>query len=278
MWRRGAVALAVLGTVLVAPAASSASETATFYLGADGVPIGSLTTQVQGGVMPNLDMGRDVHPGLRLERSELGAGEALGTRFQQWQRDMDGGRLTGHPSVVIWAATAGFDPETAGSFTVFLLDCPPFGHRCSELGRASAEVARGAGDAWAEHVLALPRVDHQFGKDRHLAVKVVAEAGSEADLMIAYGYPSHRSRLTISDHSAPAEATDTGESAFSEAHRSHGAPQTRSAETDSAPDLPAPGPGLALILVNGALLGGLGLVLYGMLPARPRSGASGFSG
>jgi hypothetical protein len=189
-------ALIALTLVLFAPVASG-SEQETYFLGPDGIPQGALVNTPRGGVMPNYDLGRDVEPGLLLERSDLGLAEAEETRYQSWQIEMSGRRLTGQPSLVIWSAPARFDPGKRGVFSVFLLDCPPVGNPCTELGAAEVAIEKGHGGVWVESTVDLPAIDHQFDDERYLAVRVVVAASSESDMMFAYGYPKQRSRLTI---------------------------------------------------------------------------------
>ena len=193
-------ALIALLVAVLAPVASAAGQE-TLYLGSDGFPNGSLVSSPSGGEMPNFDLGRDIYPGLFLERSTLGVAEIDGTRYQHWQVGMGGEQVSGYPSVVIWSAPAGFDPGKRGVFSVYLLDCDVRGGSCRELGASEVIIEKGRGGAWVESRLDFDSIDHEFAEGRHLAVRVVVSESSESDMMIGFGYPKHRSRLTI--HAAP---------------------------------------------------------------------------
>lgn len=198
MWGLAAargVMIALLVVAIVPVASASGQE--TFYLGPNGVPNGSLVSSPSGGEMPNFDRGRDIHPGLSLERSTLGLAETDGTRFQQWQANMAGRRLTGYPSVVIWSAPAGFDTGKTGVLAIYLLDCDAGGGGCVEIGSSAATVRTKYGETWVESRVDFDAIDHSFADNRHLGVRVVVDDISETDMMLGYGYPKQRSRLTI---------------------------------------------------------------------------------
>ncbi len=208
MWKRPAAlfpALALLAMTAALPA-FAAEPPDTFYLGADGFPQGSLATAVHGGEMPNFDPGRDIHPGLLLRRTDRGLNEADDAGYQHWQIDMKEKAVGGYPTVVIWASTANFDPGRSGLFDVYLLDCPSFGQRCDELGKQRISVDRGAATDWVATSTTFPAIEHQFGPDRFLALRIVVPAESETDMMFAFGFPHQRSRLTFSQ-SPPVSTT-----------------------------------------------------------------------
>lgn len=188
--------LAALLLLLLAPVASAADQE-TYYLGTDGFPRASLVGNPLGGEIPNFDKGRDVEPGLLLERSTLGLAETDDARYQHWQMEAGGVHLVGYPVVVIWAAPAGFDAGVGGEYSVYLLDCNSMGSDCTSLESADATIEAGTGDDWVESWLGFDLVDHRFGPMRYLGVRVVVAGSSESDLMLAYGYPKQRSRLTI---------------------------------------------------------------------------------
>jgi hypothetical protein len=202
--RGAAIALTL---VLFAPAALGA-EQEDFYLGTDGFPHGSLVATPRGGEMPNFDLGRDIEPGLLLERSDLGLAETDDTRYQHWQIDMGGQSISGYPSVVIWSAPARFDAGKRASLAVYLLDCNLVGGDCGELGAAEMTVEKGRGGAWTESKLDFEPIEHRFGAGRYLGVRIVVPDSSETDVMLAYGFPKHRSRLTIHAE-PPAPAVET---------------------------------------------------------------------
>ena len=188
--------LVALTLVLLAPGVAHA-EQENYYLGPDGVPRAQLMFNPLGGEMPNYDRGRDVEPGLLLQRSSQGLEEEDATRFQHWQIEASGQRLTGYPSMVVWSAADMFEAGIHGVFTVYLLDCDVTGSVCDNLGSKVANVDSGAGAAWIETTVDFPALDHQFGDGRHLGVRIVVSSASEADMIFAYGYASERSRLTI---------------------------------------------------------------------------------
>ena len=88
--------LVALTLVLLAPGVALA-EQENYYLGPDGVPRAQLMFNPLGGEMPNYDRGRDVEPGLLLQRSSRGLEEDDATRFQHWQIETSGQHLTGYP-------------------------------------------------------------------------------------------------------------------------------------------------------------------------------------
>ena len=188
--------------VAFAPAALADSE--THFLGPDGVPNATLIGTPDGGEMPNYDLGRDLEPGILLLRSSNGSAETDPARFQQWQTGMGNRSLAGFPSLVVWAAGAGFGTGATGVFTVYLLDCPEADGNCTELGSSTATFET-ASD-WVELEVGLPEVDHPFSTEQNLAVRLVVSDRSEIDLMFAYGYPKYRSRLVIDDEAPPALA------------------------------------------------------------------------
>ena len=189
--------LLALTLVVVAPLAAVAAEQESYYLGPDGVPFGSLLLNPLGGEMPNYDKGRDVEPGLLLERSELGLIEDDEAKFQHWQLEASGERLTGYPTLKIWGAADRFESGKLGVFSAFLLDCNSSGTDCDEISSGEGMIDSGAGATWTEAVVDFPEVDHRFEERRYLGVRIVVSAESETDLMFAYGFTAHRSRLTI---------------------------------------------------------------------------------
>ncbi|MGH8947814.1 MAG: hypothetical protein ACRDXF_03055 [Acidimicrobiia bacterium] len=198
--------LVALILVFLAPAVAHA-EQENYYLGPDGVPRAQLMFNPLGGEMPNYDRGRDVEPGLLLQRSNRGLEEDDAARFQHWQIEASGQRLTGYPSMVVWSAADMFEAGIQGVFTVYLLDCDVTGSDCDNLGSKVANVDSGAGAAWIETTVDFPALDHSFGPGRHLGVRIVVSSASEADMIFAYGYASQRSRLTIHSEQ-PARAVE----------------------------------------------------------------------
>lgn len=187
----------VLTLVVVAPLAAVAAEQENYYLGPEGVPVGTLLLNPLGGEMPNYDKGRDVKPGLLLERSELGLREEDEAKFQHWQLEAGGQRLTGYPTLRVWGAADRFESGKLGVFTAFLLDCDSSGTNCDQITSGQASIDSGGGATWGEAVIDFPEVDHRFEERRYLGVRIVVSTESETDMMFAYGYTSHRSRLTI---------------------------------------------------------------------------------
>lgn len=205
--RRGGVAwgvLVALTWILLTPAVALA-EQENFYLGPDGVPQAQMMLNPLGGEMPNYDLGRDVEPGLLLERTTLGLAEKDATRYQQWLMDLSGERLSGYPSMVVWSAADGFEAGRHGAFTIYLLDCDRSGGDCERLASRSASVDSGSEGTWVETIVGFSELDHAFGEGRHLTVRIVVGSASDTDLMFAYGYAAHRSRLTM--HSERPEPT-----------------------------------------------------------------------
>jgi hypothetical protein len=198
--------LVALTLVLLAPGVAHA-EQENYYLGPDGVPRAQLMFNPLGGEMPNYDRGRDVEPGLLLQRSSRGLEEDDAARFQHWQIETSGQRLTGYPSMVVWSAADMFEAGIHGVFTVYLLDCDVTGTDCDNLGSKVANVDSGSGASWIETTLDFPALDHRFGDGRYLGVRIVVSSASEADMIFAYGYASQRSRLTLHSEQ-PVQAVD----------------------------------------------------------------------
>jgi hypothetical protein len=205
--------LGALSLAILSPVVAGAAEQETYYLGAEGIPHGELLLNPRSGELPNYDKGRDVKPGLLLERSDQGLDEEDETRFQDWQVEAGGGRIAGYPSLVIWGAAARFEPGKTGSFAAFLLDCNASATDCDEIGSGEATIDSGRGDTWVEALIDFPEVDHRFEERRYLAVRIVVSADSETDMMFAYGNTSQRSRLTIYPEPPvrPAEAAAAAE-------------------------------------------------------------------
>lgn len=210
MRRRGVAwgVLVALTLVFLTPGVALA-EQENYYLGPDGVPQAQLMLNPLGGEMPNYDLGRDVEPGLLLQRSSLGLAEEDAARFQHWQIDLGGQRLVGYPSMVVWSAADRFEADQHGVFILYLLDCDGAGRSCERLGSKVATMDSGRGGAWIETIVDFPELDHTFEPGRNLAVRIVVPSASETDMMFAYGYAAHRSRLTIHSERPPAvvEAT-----------------------------------------------------------------------
>lgn len=198
MRRRGVAwgVLVALTLVFLTPGVALA-EQENYYLGPDGVPQAQLMLNPLGGEMPNYDLGRDVEPGLLLQRSSLGLAEEDAARFQHWQIDLGGQRLVGYPSMVVWSAADRFEADQHGVFILYLLDCDGAGRSCERLGSKVATMDSGRGGAWIETIVDFPELDHTFEPGRNLAVRIVVPSASETDMMFAYGYAAHRSRLTI---------------------------------------------------------------------------------
>jgi hypothetical protein len=194
-------------TLISARAGAATPDQESYYLGTDGFPHASLVANPAGGELPNFDRGRDVEPGLFLERSALGLAETDDARYQHWQAPATAGRLVGYPTLVIWAAAARFSPDGSGVFDAFLLDCNGIGSDCSELGSGTAMVPSGS-ETWTEATITFDPIDHRFDSGRSLGVRVVVSDSSTSDLMFAYGYPAQRSRVTIYAH-APVAAAET---------------------------------------------------------------------
>jgi hypothetical protein len=200
--------LVALILVLLTPGVALADQE-NYYLGPEGVPQAQMMMNPLGGEMPNYDRGRDVEPGLLLERTTLGLAEDDAARHQQWLIDLSGQRLAGFPSMVVWSAAAGFEAGKHGVFTLYVLDCDRSGASCERLGSRSVAVDTGAGGEWVESVVDLSELDHTFGEGRNLAVRLVVPSASDTDMMFAYGYAAHRSRLTIHSERPETAASTT---------------------------------------------------------------------
>ena len=189
----------VLGVLvaLVSALTAVAADQETWYLASDGFPHGSLLLNPQAGELTNFDPGRDVKPGLMLERSDLGLAESDGARYQHWQVEAGGERLFGYPRIVIWGAADRFALDKTGVFDVFILDCNLSGAECIELASEPVTMASGTGIDWIETTVDFDEVDHVFEERRHLGVRIVVSATSEVDMIFAYGNTTQRSRLTL---------------------------------------------------------------------------------
>ena len=277
-----AAVLAVLSLGVLIPIASAA-DTETFFLGPKGVPLGSLIGTPAGGEMPNLDRGRDLEPGLLLARSEKGLLETDEARYQHWQASMTGRRLAGYPTLVIWSAAAGFEAGMTGVFTVFVLDCPESAIGCIELSSQEVTVAPVSSADWTETVVALPVIDNAFADGRYLGIRIVVSEESESDLMLAYGYPKFRSRLTVSAEAPPAllEAdappmTQAAPASLEALARVKPPPSNVAVEIETAGDIGSLTPWLATLTASTVLLVILGVVLVFTLTPHGRRERSRF--
>ncbi len=276
-----AAVLAVLSLGVLIPIASAA-DTETFFLGPEGVPRGSLIGTPHGGEMPNYDRGRDLEPGLLLTRSDKGLLETDETRYQHWQAEMTGRHLIGYPSLVMWSAAAGFEPEMTGVFTIYLLDCPEAAVGCIELTNKTVTVLPGASAGWAETGVVLPAIDHVFAERRYLGVRIVVSESSETDMMFAYGYPKYRSRLMISpdaplvlaEVSAPA-AQPPAQASVERLERVKPPPPV-TVEVEVAGDIDSLAPWLATLTASTVLLVIIGVALVFTLSPRGRRERSRF--
>lgn len=262
-----AAVLAVLSLGVLVPVASAA-DTEILFLGPEGMPLGTLIGTPHGGEMPNYDRGRDLEPGLLLERSDLGLAEINETRYQHWQADMSGRHLAGYPTVVVWSAAAGFDPALRGVFSIYLLDCPESANTCTELASEEVTLQPERSGTWVETTVALPAIDHVFENGRHLGLRIVVSDLSETDMMFAYGYPKYRSRLTMSPDPPPAQAETTAEppapstSLASTERLERVKPlSTFTVEIEAAGDIGSLAPWLATLTASTVLLLVLGVVL-----------------
>ncbi|MGH8950053.1 MAG: hypothetical protein ACRDX9_01395 [Acidimicrobiia bacterium] len=189
----------VLGVLvaLVSALTAVAADQETWYLASDDFPHGSLLLNPESGELTNFDPGRDIKPGLMLERSDLGLAEQDGARYQHWQVEAGGGRLAGYPRIVIWGSADLFAPDTTGVFDVFILDCDSSGSACVEVASETVTMESGRGINWIETTVDFDAVDHVFEERRHLGVRIVVSDSSEADMIFAYGNTTQRSRLTL---------------------------------------------------------------------------------
>ncbi len=262
-------AIIALTLLLFAPIAR-ASEQETFYLGTDGFPHASLVANPLGGELPNFDRGRDVEPGLFLERSAAGLAETEDTKYQHWQVEASGRHLAGYPAVVLWSAPARFDAAKSAAFSVYLLDCNRAGADCTTLGTAEGRVPRGAGDTWVESWLTFESLDHRFADGRYLGVRVVVPGSSESDLMLAYGFPQQRSRLTIFSQPpvvpepAVAEAPVTSSTGVLK-EKLHRNPSMFGLPTQEVEEVEPPWAWATTLVVSTVLLVGLGALLLTQL-------------
>jgi hypothetical protein len=263
-------ALIALALLMMAPSAAAA-EQETLYLGTDGFPFATLVGNPLGGELPNFDRGRDIEPGLLLEISTLGLAETDATRYQHWQVEAGGRRLTGYPTVVIWSAPAGFAADKEGWLSVYLLDCNPSGADCKELGAAQTGVARGQGSAWVESWLAFDPIDHSFAVGRYLAIRVVVPPVSESDMMIAYGYARQRSRLTLYSEppDLPQTAVVVGQEPVPSSHdlreKLHRGSGSDAVQVDEADDIGPSWAWMGALTASTILLVGLGAALVSRL-------------
>ncbi len=279
MRRRGVAwgVLVALTLVFLTPGVALA-EQENYYLGPDGVPQAQLMLNPLGGEMPNYDLGRDVEPGLLLQRSSLGLAEEDSARFQHWQIDLGGQRLAGYPSMVVWSAADRFQADQHGVFTLYLLDCDGGGGTCERLGSKVATMNSGTGGAWIETIVDFPELDHTFEPGRSLAVRIVVPSASETDMMFAYGYAAHRSRLTIHSERPPAVAEASMASLSLPSPADFGALPASGDETTSVtdptpvPTVPttSPWPWLITLALSTAALVALGTALMSTLARTSR--------
>ena len=219
--------LVITGSTFAATA--HAVDANTFYLKSDDVPIASLEARPpKNGDLTNFDPGRDISPGLLLERTANGVAETDEAKFQHWQTEVGALTVSGIPTLVLWASLEDFDPTKVGVFTAYLLDCPSWGYDCIAVVAAEHTFQLRPTDVWVETMITFPEVEYEIPEDRALGIKIVVSTKSENDLLFAYDRLSYRSRLVFT--SEPLVAAASGEA------------------QDVAPlDDPAPDPELAVV-------------------------------
>lgn len=210
-------ALVLVATIAAASSALGATANATgadtFYLRNDGIPMATLTERPpKAGDLTNFDPGRDISPGLLLERTPKGIEETDDAKYQHWQTDIGSMTLSGTPTLVVWASLKDFDATKVGVFTAYLLDCPEWGYDCTTLGAKEHTLQLRPTDVWVETMVTFPEVNYEISEDRALGITIVASDESEDDLLIAYDRLNYRSRLVFTSQplaaAAPGEAQD----------------------------------------------------------------------
>lgn len=191
-------------------ATAHAVDADTFYLKNDGIPFASLEERPpKAGELANFDPGRDITPGLLLERTPNGPAETDEAKFQHWQTETGALTVSGIPTLVLWASLNDFDPTKIGVFTAYLLDCPSWGYDCTTLVATEHAFQLRPTDTWVETMITFPEVEYEIPEDRALGIKIVVSSKSEDDLLFAYDRLSYRSRLVFT--SEPLVAAATGE-------------------------------------------------------------------
>ena len=192
-----------------APTTTSAPTTTTVILGAVmelGNP-GTGDTESQSflplgrgsdpGPLPNFDIDRDTAPGLVVERGD-GLDESSAKAMQRWITDASNTRLQSPLSLDLWVAAQDFAQDKAGRFVVGLYDCNGGGGGggCVLLASNSAQFDQASfGNDFGLVTVDLGVIDHSFGSNRSLMVKVAPTSDSDADLWLAYDTTTFPSRL-----------------------------------------------------------------------------------
>lgn len=211
MRKQALVLLATVGIVGSALGATAhALEADTFYLRNDGIPSASLSGRPpKAGELSNFDPGRDISPGLLLQRTPNGLQETDEAKYQHWQTDIGHMSLSGIPTLVLWASVKDFDTTKVGVFTAYLLQCPEWGYDCTALAAEEQAFQLSPTDIWVETMVTFPEIDYEISDNTALAIRIVASDESEDDLLIAYDRINYRSRLVFT--SQPLVAAVTGE-------------------------------------------------------------------
>ena len=207
-------AIALVAIFIVTGSAFAATAHAVdadaFYLKNDGIPIASLEERPpKAGELANFDPGRDITPGLLLERTPNGLAETDEAKFQHWQNEVGALTISGIPTLVLWASLKDFDPTKVGVFTAYILDCPSWGYDCTTLVAVEHAFQLRPTDSWVETMINFPEVEYEIPEGRALGIKIVVSSKSEDDLLFAYDRLSYRSRLVFA--SQPLVAAVTGE-------------------------------------------------------------------
>jgi hypothetical protein len=277
MSRRIGVVIAIVMFAMLLPtsiASASGQDPGTLYFTNEGFPESSMTPiPPQKGELSNFDPGRDLAPGLILERTALGLLEADGARFQQWQSDSRGQVLSTVPNLFLWVATEDFDDSKTGVITAYLLECAVWGEDCKAFAAKHHSFRAEPGESWVEAKISFGSVDYEIPEGRVLAVRVVAAMDSETDVLFAYDRLEYRSRLAFASRSlVPVEELVPEALLASVADSSTTPvvtePPTPAPDTQIEPGAPVESEGLSWLVTLGlsvAVMLVLGLVLLGTL-------------
>jgi hypothetical protein len=142
------------------------------------------------------DYDADGHPGLLLVRSTSGSGDPGPRQIQTWSHGYGGSRIEGSARMRIHIAPMGGDWSKSVSITATLLRCKSNLSDCETLATETASPSQ-TGAAFAPVDLDFgPIASEVRGKPR-IVVRIIVGAGSEADVVLAFGTADHAGFLDI---------------------------------------------------------------------------------
>jgi hypothetical protein len=147
----------------------------------------------------NYDTDRDTSPGLLILKGGSGPNEGDPAKHQHWLTPALTAAtvVEGTATVKLWTGTANFDVALGGAVSAYLLDCG--GSGCVELGGGTLSDSKWqhSSQTFVLATLTFPVGPHTVAAGDSLALVVVVEPSSPADMWFAYDTNDHKSRVTV---------------------------------------------------------------------------------